>query len=134
MWRATDNRVGDGGAVFSAVRWTNIYDPFPAFFLHGDLIAGPMAGDDRFGNGILDLPIEIFRKEKVVTSRTDREKYFLHTKRFGSRLFTHNDYWTNYSGTWSYPSRHIMALRAAVGISRPVDVHEAGRVDPDCPK
>lgn len=42
------------GAVFSAVRWTNIYDP-ARLILCGDLISGPMRLS--FGNGVCDVSL-----------------------------------------------------------------------------
>lgn len=95
-------KVAHHGAVFSAVRWTNIYDEFDSpLFLFGDPIGGPLSGIDRFGDGVLDCDVEIRRG------------------RYRSRFFTHNYYWTETNADWTSPSAHISALRKAVGVDRP---------------
>ena len=88
-------------AVFSTVRWTNIYDQFESpLFLLGDPIAGPVSGIDCFGDAILDRNVEIKWGP------------------LGSRFFTHNWYWTETSADWMSPSAHIAAFRDAVGLER----------------
>lgn len=115
--------VAHHGAVFSAVRWTNLYDPFPRIFLYGDAIGGKISGPDRFGAGIVDQCRKIYRFERVVeeelpdgTVRTHRE----YPLPWLTRVFTHNHYWTNTNGNWKIPSAHIEDLRLAVGIDRQV--------------
>jgi len=93
--------VAHHAAVFSTVRWTNIYDPFnPLFFLFGDPISGPVSGKDRFGQAIRDAKVKI-RHAGVAP-----------------RFFTHNYYWTETSADWTMPADHIKTLREAVGIDR----------------
>ncbi len=88
-------------AVFSTVRWTNLYDRFDSpNFLLGDAISGPLAGADRFGPGICDVDVEI------------------HWGRLGWRLFTHNLYWTDTAGSGEAPAPHLTSFRAAVGLER----------------
>ncbi len=88
-------------AVFSTVRWTNLYDRFDSpLFLLGDAISGPLAGEDQFGPGILDVDVEI------------------HWGRLGWRLFTHNFYWTDTARQGDPPAPHITSFRAAVGLER----------------
>ncbi len=100
---ASGNIVTHHGAVFSVVRWSNVYDPFhPLLILPGDPIGGPVSGKDLFGAGVLDLPREIERPNLL------------------GRLFTHNSYWENTSSNWDCPSPHILLLRKIVGIDRPV--------------
>ena len=77
-------------AVFSAVRWTNIYDRFhPVFVLFGDVISGPVA--PQFGPAIRDVDARI-----------------------GS-FFSHGRYWIDPSGKGA---PHIVSLRDAVGMDR----------------
>lgn len=88
-------------AVFSAVRWTNLYDRSQSpFFLLGDAISGPVSGEDRFGSGIADVKVEIT------------------WGRLGWRLFTHNWYWTDTAAGGEPPAAHITAFRDAVGLER----------------
>jgi hypothetical protein len=89
-------------AVFSAVRWTNLYDRSDSpFFVLGDAISGPVAGAERFGAAIADVPVEIT------------------WGRLGWRLFTHNFYWTDTAPEGEPPAAHITAFRDAVGLERP---------------
>ncbi len=114
-------KVAHHGAVFSAVRWTNIYDPFPWMFLYGDAIGGKVSGADRFGAGIADLKQMICKMERLEPGRrADGTRFMYHECMWPvvSRFFTHNHYWTNTSGNWSHPSAHLVALRNAVGIDR----------------
>ena len=93
--------VAHHGAVFSTVRWTNIYDHFESpLFLIGDPISGPVAGADRFGPGIWDVNV-------VIT-----------WGRMNWRLFTHNFYWTDTSPKGEKPAAHIKSFRKAVGLER----------------
>lgn len=88
-------------AVFSATRWTNLYDRFDSpIFLLGDAISGPLAGSDRFGPGILDVDVEI------------------HWGRLDWRLFTHNLYWTDTAQAGEPPAPHLTTFREAVGLER----------------
>ncbi|RYE08999.1 MAG: hypothetical protein EOP22_11090 [Hyphomicrobiales bacterium] len=92
--------VAHHAAVFSVVRWTNIYDRFnPVLVLIGDVISGVVGGEDRFGAAIYDRRVRI-----------DRGGLF-------GRFVTHNDYWTDTSGTPGAPAAHIRALRRAVDIA-----------------
>lgn len=92
-------RIAHHAAVFSVVRWTNIYDPYhPVFFLSGDPIAGPVGGTERFGRAVRDVEVEI---------------------RHGGlrpRFFTHNWYWTD-TGRDGAPAPQVTALREAVGLA-----------------
>ncbi len=105
-------------AVFSTVRWTNIYDEFdPRWFLRGDVISGALASPDLFGPAIKDINVTILQN--------------------GKRTFSHNLYWVDTvaekkkgvpppaaSGEDRQPVRaetaapQIQHLRDAVGMSR----------------
>lgn len=99
-------------AMFSAMRWTNIYDPSKAL-LFGDFISGPCA--PNFGPGVLDLPIRIAKGGLF------------------SRLVTHTHYWdVDASGLVADavgkklgvedishdPKGHLTLLRAALALKR----------------
>lgn len=93
--------VAHHAAVFSAVRWTNLYDRSDSpLFLLGDAISGPLCGAERFGPGIKDEKVEIT------------------WGRLGWRLFTHNFYWTDTAPDGKPPADHITTLRDAVGFER----------------
>ena len=93
-------KLAHHAAVFSVVRWTNIYDRFnPVLILIGDVISGVVGGNDRFGAAILDRKVRI------------------HRGGFFGRLVTHNDYWVNTSGSPGQPAWHIRVLRRAVDIA-----------------
>jgi len=77
-------------APFSAVRWTNIYDPHRRIF-QGDIISGPLAS--VFGNGILDINLRDLRGQ--------------------SSVFSHTLYWAITPGR---PAPHVEALRKAVDL------------------
>lgn len=91
-------------AVFSTVRWTNIYDEFdPTLFFQGDVIGGPVSAPQILGPGIRDIDVRILRG--------------------GKRFFSHNHYWvdadeekTGKPSTLTPPQ--ITLLREAVGLSR----------------
>ncbi len=106
---AEKGSVAHHGAVFSVVRWTNIYDQFISpLFLLGDPISGPVAGKERFGPGIWDVNV-------VIT-----------WGRLNWRLFTHNFYWTDTAPKGEKPAAHIMSFRKAVGLERqPPEVEES---------
>ncbi|WEJ58033.1 hypothetical protein [Devosia sp. FJ2-5-3] len=93
--------VAHHAAVFSTVRWTNLFDRFdsPLFFL-GDAISGPVSGAERFGPGIRDVDVPII------------------WGRLGWRLFTHNLYWVDTAAEGDPPASHIVAFREAVGLER----------------
>ncbi|MHA6296964.1 hypothetical protein [Devosia sp. CAU 1758] len=94
-------QVAHHAAVFSAVRWTNLYDRADSpIFLLGDAISGPLAGKDRFGRAVRDIRVEIA------------------WGRLGWRLFTHNHYWTDTAPEGEPPAPHITAFRDAVGVER----------------
>ncbi|MEX0860357.1 MAG: hypothetical protein WD017_05425 [Cucumibacter sp.] len=89
------------GAVFGAVRWTNLYDPFhPVAFLIGDPVGGPVAGLERFGRGIADRAVRMRHAGWV------------------PRFFTHNYYWTDTNRNPEAPAEQVRLLREAVGIGR----------------
>lgn len=93
--------VSHHAAVFSVVRWTNIYDAFhPLLFVLGDPIAGPVGGPERFGPAVKDVNVTITRQGPF------------------SRLFTHSWYWTETSRNEYQPASHIVELRRAIGLSR----------------
>jgi len=117
---ARGHEVAHHGAVFSTVRWTNIYDPFHPFaFLYGDAVAGPVGGAELFGAGVRDDACSICRGERLERAADGSVRHRCRWPMF-SRAFTHNHYWTNTSGDWRHPSAHVVALRRAVGIDRPV--------------
>ncbi len=94
-------QVAHHAAVFSPVRWTNIYDRADSpLFLLGDAISGPLAGEERFGRAVRDIRVEIA------------------WGRLGWRLFTHNYYWTDTAASGKPPAGHITAFRDAVGLER----------------
>ena len=93
--------VAHHAAVFSPLRWTNLYDRVDSpLFLLGDAISGPLSGDKRFGPGVSDVPVEIT------------------WGRLGWRLFTHNFYWTDTAPEGEPPAAHVTAFREAVGLER----------------
>lgn len=74
IYEENGRTVTHHAAVFSTVRWTNIYDEFnPLWFLHGDVISGALA--DVFGPGIKDIDVRILDN--------------------GKRTFSHNLYWVD---------------------------------------
>lgn len=74
IYKENGKVVTHHAAVFSTVRWTNIYDEFnPRWFLHGDVISGPLAG--LFGPAIKDIDVTILEN--------------------GRRSFSHNLYWVD---------------------------------------
>ena len=84
------------GAVFSAVRWTNLWDKFqPALVVFGDVISGPVS--PQFGPAIRDIKVRIQRR------------FWL------PRFFTHNYYWVD-SDDPADPAEHVKLLREAVGM------------------
>jgi hypothetical protein len=86
-------------AVFSVVRWTNIWDPLDEGTVgKGDFISSPVRGTDLFGEGIAQQTVRIVGEK--------------------GRSFTHNDYWRELSGKWDPPSDHLTKLRNAVGMMR----------------
>jgi hypothetical protein len=98
---AHKGRASHHAAVFSVVRWSNLYDRLDSpLFLLGDAISGPLAGETRFGPGVNDIPVEIT------------------WGRLGWRFFTHNFYWTDTADPGSPPAAHITAFRDAVGVER----------------
>lgn len=99
--RPSGKHVAHHGAVFSVVRWTNLFDPPPPFWLEGDLISGPVSGTDRFGCGVRDAEVTI---------------------RHGhgwKRWFTHNAYWSNPDPRGDSSPEHIEIFREAVDLFRP---------------
>lgn len=90
------------GAVFSAVKWTNLYDEHhPLFFWQGDVLGGPVGGYTHFGRGV--------REHNV------RVRY----SKFGLddlRLITHTLYWTNTDVEGV--SDHVIKFRRAVKLLR----------------
>lgn len=99
-------------AMFSTMRWTNIYNP-SRFILGGDFISGPCA--PNFGPGIVDCAVNI-RKGGLL-----------------SRLVTHTDYWNGEATAYASDEdgaklglpdisqdeqAHIKLLRAALGLRK----------------
>ena len=90
------------GAVFSTVKWTNMYDEHhPLFFWQGDVLGGPVSGIEHFGRGIREHNVKIsyskFRFKNL-------------------RLITHTLYWTNTLQNGISP--HIQKFREAVRLVR----------------
>lgn len=74
IYEENGRMVTHHAAVFSTVRWTNIYDEFnPRWFLSGDVISGAVA--ELFGPGIKDINVPILDN--------------------GKRGFSHNLYWVD---------------------------------------
>lgn len=74
IYEENGRMVTHHAAVFSTVRWTNIYDEFdPRWFLSGDVISGAVGG--LFGPGIKDIDVTILQN--------------------GKRGFSHNLYWVD---------------------------------------
>lgn len=97
---ASGDRVSHHGAVFSVVRWANIYHPFhPIVFLSGDPISGPVSGRSGFGPGIADIPVTIPGGHGTPD------------------IFKHNYYWTEVDDRDAGTDPHIRKLRAAIGLS-----------------
>lgn len=114
IYEENGRMVTHHAAVFSTVRWTNIYDEFdPRWFLNGDVISGPIG--ELFGPGIKDINVTILDN--------------------GKRGFSHNLYWVDTRserarpGAPIYPddshkvraeaaSPQVRYLREAVGMSR----------------
>jgi hypothetical protein len=94
-----EEKLAHHAAVFSATRWSNIFDKHSAV-IFGDIISGPL--HENFGPGINQYPVRILRR--ILFNRW-------------SRFFTHTSYWR-----WD-PSfdeegvpEHIGALRSAVAL------------------
>jgi hypothetical protein len=89
-------------SVFSAVRWTNIYDKhwFP---LLGDIVSGDC--QPLFGEGIEDHRVKITRPIWIPIA---------------ARFFTHTRYWSwHKSYDPGAPPQHIAILRSALDLGRP---------------
>lgn len=99
--KPSGKHVAHHGAVFSVVRWTNLFDPPPPLWLEGDLISGPVSGTDRFGCGVRDAQVEISHGQGW------------------KRLFTHNAYWTNPDPRGDTSPKHLETFREAVDLFRP---------------
>ncbi|WP_423066647.1 hypothetical protein [Devosia sp. CN2-171] len=85
-------------ALFSVVRWTNLYDTFnPWFFAAGDAISSRLGMAERFGPGVLDV---------------DARMHAL-----PGTWFTHNSYWVDLKREGAV---NLAELRKAVGIGRPL--------------
>jgi hypothetical protein len=108
-----NNSVTHHAAVFSVVRWTNIWDPVDEGSISmGDFISSPVKGPANtpesgptkdvhaFGEGIAEHRVRILKSDGK------------------TRGFTHNDYWRDPSGTWTAVLPHLTTLRDAVGIMR----------------
>lgn len=127
---------GEGGlvphhaAVFSVVRWTNIYDQHhPWFFLLGDCISGPLR--QNFGRGLGTVPggqamagegdgtvaDRVEWNEKITGIREWNVRIEKWRLGFIPRLFTHTSYWA-WNDRWSCtaPPEHIVRLRQAVNL------------------
>ncbi|MHA7773826.1 hypothetical protein [Roseibium sp. M-1] len=96
----TDRFFPNHAAVFSAVRWTNIYDQHNwILFLLGDVISGSVT--ENFGDGI--------REDKV---RIQRGSLNL------PHFFTHTKYW-DWQDDWDKSTKlpkHMVSLREAVNL------------------
>jgi hypothetical protein len=87
-------------AVFSVVRWTNIYDEVDPGTVHkGDFISAPVTPADHFGEAIKDVKVTMLKAD-------------------GKRGFTHNDYWVDLAPPAKRPAEQVVALREAVGFTR----------------
>ncbi|HEY0923861.1 hypothetical protein [Rheinheimera pacifica] len=95
------------GAVFAAVKWTNIYMPHTCF-LKGDLISGPVSNNFSYQH---------FDNEKgEMTPPSDLTKSPIHEIALDwSKIkngFTHTDYWI----ASSPESNHLIKLREAIAL------------------
>ena len=105
-------------AVFSAVRWTNIFDKHhPIFFLLGDVISGPVA--PLFGDwvrlvGKKKKPAKDDQKFGIedIRVRIPKWRFFVIP-----RIFTHTSYWI-WNDKWNDgpPPDHIAKLRSAINL------------------
>lgn len=98
----TGSKAAHHAAMFAAVRWTNIYDPY-SYILLGDLVSGPVGKTGMaagFGVGIRDVEVKM-----------------RHHGLWG-RVFTHTLYgqWQPHFDQARSPEHfaHILALRQAV--------------------
>jgi hypothetical protein len=93
-------------AVFSVVRWTNIYDEFnPVLLVFGDVISGPVSGSRVFGDAILDRRVKVLRSAMPLLNR----------------FFTHSHYWIEPRKDGGV-SEHIKVFRDAVGLYRGMEL------------
>ena len=114
LYKEDGHWVTHHAAVFSTVRWTNIYDEFdPVWFWLGDVIGGAVSPVGLFGPGIKDVKVDILEN--------------------GRRTFSHNLYWVDTRGKGEAPvgkgryappvrsdeaADQIVELREAVGMER----------------
>lgn len=88
------------GAVFSTVRWSNMFDEHhPLMFWQGDVLGGPVKGFTLFGRGIKE------HKVHITYSKFGLDRL---------RLITHTRYWSNTAV--SGIADHIVKFRKAVGL------------------
>jgi hypothetical protein len=93
-------------AVFSVVRWTNIYDEFnPVLLAFGDVISGPVSGPRVFGDAVLDRRVKVLRSDWLVFNR----------------FFTHGHYWIEPRKDGGV-SKHVKVFRDAVGLYRGMEL------------
>lgn len=108
----SETKFAHHGAMFAAMRWTNIYDPSWALFF-GDFISGPCR--PNFGPGIRDIPIAIRRPGLF--------RYLI-----GS-LVTHTNYWDPQANAYALDKdgkkiedddrAHLTKLKEALALPTP---------------
>ncbi|MBU2878831.1 MULTISPECIES: hypothetical protein [Alteromonadaceae] len=110
-YQTTDAKFLHHGAVFSLVRWTNIYSkPFNIFC--GDLISGPVSR--AFSNP--QISKDLVSEEQPASPILDIDVEAAYPKR-NPRLFTHTNYWRwhdNFDRDGA--PDHILKLRESLGL------------------
>ncbi|GAB2687107.1 hypothetical protein [Aliiglaciecola aliphaticivorans] len=110
-YQTADNKFLHHGAVFSLVRWTNIYSkPFNIFY--GDLISGPVSR--AFANP--QISKDLVSEEQPDSPILDIDVEAAYPKRY-PRLFTHTNYWRwhdNFDREGA--PDHILKLRESLGL------------------
>ncbi|MEP4890231.1 MAG: hypothetical protein ABJV04_09420 [Aliiglaciecola sp.] len=110
-YQTGDDKFLHHGAVFSLVRWTNIYSkPFNIFF--GDLISGPVSR--AFANP--QISKDLVSEEQPDSPILDIDVEAAYPNRY-PRLFTHTNYWRWHdSFDREGAPEHILKLRESLGL------------------
>ncbi|GAC16718.1 hypothetical protein [Aliiglaciecola lipolytica] len=110
-YQTNEDKFLHHGAVFSLVRWTNIYSkPFNIFF--GDLISGPVSR--AFSNP--QISKDLVSEKQPDSPILDIDVEAAYPKRY-PRLFTHTNYWRwhdNFDREGA--PDHIIKLRESLGL------------------